>query len=91
MYQENAKNYDFEVFAVEVNDDYERWKAFSDKHQLWDWTNLSTSRGEQNLDFIEYFDIMTTPVMFLIDNTQNHTIIARQITLDELRSFFNSK
>ena len=72
----------------EVNDDYERWKAFSDKHQLWDWTNLSTSRGEANLDFIEYFDIMTTPVMFLIDNTQKHTIIARQITLDELRSFF---
>ena len=70
------------------NDDYERWKAFSDKHQLWDWTNLSTSRGEANLDFIEYFDIMTTPVMFLIDNTQKHTIIARQITLDELRSFF---
>ena len=88
LYQEYGKDYDFEVFAVEVNDDYERWKAFSDKHQLWDWTNLSTSRGEANLDFIEYFDIMTTPVMFLIDNTQNHTIIARQITLDELRSFF---
>lgn len=88
LYQEHGKDYDFEVFAVEVNDDYERWKAFSDKHQLWDWTNLSTSRGEANLDFIEYFDIMTTPVMFLIDNTQNHTIIARQITLDELRSFF---
>lgn len=88
LYQEHGKDYDFEVFAVEVNDDYERWKAFSDKHQLWDWTNLSTSRGEANLDFIEYFDIMTTPVMFLIDNTQKHTIIARQITLDELRSFF---
>lgn len=88
LYQEHSKDYDFEVFAVEVNDDYERWKAFSDKHQLWDWTNLSTSRGEANLDFIEYFDIMTTPVMFLIDNTQKHTIIARQITLDELRSFF---
>lgn len=87
LYQEHGKDYDFEVFAVEVNDDYERWKAFSDKHQLWDWTNLSTSRGEANLDFIEYFDIMTTPVMFLIDNNQNHTIIARQITLDELRSF----
>lgn len=88
LYQKHGKDYDFEVFAVEVNDDYERWKAFSDKHQLWDWTNLSTSRGEANLDFIEYFDIMTTPVMFLIDNTQKHTIIARQITLDELRSFF---
>ena len=91
LYQEHGNDYDFEVFAVEVNDDYERWKAFSYKHQLWDWTNLSTSRGEQNIDFIEYFDIMTTPVMFLIDNTQDHTIIARQITLDELRLFFKNR
>ena len=30
MYQVHAKDYDYEVFAVEVNDDYERWKAFSD-------------------------------------------------------------
>lgn len=85
MYQEHSEEWDFEVFAVEVNDDYERWKAFSDTHDLWDWINLSTSRGEANLDFIEYFDIVTTPVMFLIDNSQNHTIKARQLTLDELR------
>ena len=91
FYQEHSRDYGFEVFAVEVNDDFERWKAFSDKHGLWDWTNLSTSRGEANLDFIEYFDIMTTPVMFLIDNSRNHTIIARQITLDELRSFLKKQ
>ena len=91
FYQEHGRDYDFEVFAVEVNDDYDRWKTFSDKHQLWDWTNLSTSRGEQNIDFIEYFDIMTTPVILLIDNSQNHTIIKRQITLDELRLFFSKK
>ncbi|MBQ6071253.1 MAG: AhpC/TSA family protein [Bacteroidales bacterium] len=88
MYQEHADAWDFEVFAVEVNDDHDRWVAFSDQHHLWDWTNLSTSMGDQNLDFIEYFDIMTTPVVFLIDNSKEHTIIARQITLDELEHFF---
>ena len=85
IYQEHSEDWDFEVFAVEVNEDFERWKAFSDTHGLWDWINLSTSRGEANIDFIEYFDIVTTPVMFLIDNSQNHTIKARQLTLDELR------
>ncbi len=89
IYQDYAAEKDFEVFAVEVNDDYDRWVAFSDIHQLWDWTNLSTAMGDQNIDFYEYFDIMTTPVLFLIDNSNNHTIIARQVTLDELRTLLN--
>lgn len=85
MYQEHSDDWDFEVFAIEVNEDFERWKAFSDSQGLWDWINLSMSRGESNIDFIEYFDIVTTPEMFLIDNSQNHTIKARQLSLEELR------
>ena len=84
LYQEKADELDFEVFAVEVNDDYDRWTAFSEKHGLSDWINLSTSMGETSEDFIEYFDIVTTPVILLIDNEKNHAIIARQITLDEI-------
>ena len=91
MYTEHADDYDFEVFAVEVNDDYDRWKKFSDEHSLWDWTNLSTSMGDQNIDFIEYFDIMTTPVLLLVDNSNDHTIIARQISLSELQKFFETE
>ena len=84
IYQKQADELNFEVFAVEVNDDYDRWKAFSEKHGLNDWVNLSTSMGETSVDFIEYFDIVTTPVLWLIDNEKNHTIIARQVTLEEL-------
>ena len=84
IYQKQADELNFEVFAVEVNDDYDRWKAFSEKHGLDDWINLSTSMGETSVDYIEYFDIVTTPVILLIDNEKNHTIIARQLTLDEL-------
>ena len=91
MYQEHGEEYDFEVFAVEVNDDFDRWKKFSDEHNLWDWINLSTSMGEQNLDFIEYFDILTTPVILLVDNSNYHTIIARQISLSELQKFFETE
>lgn len=84
IYQKQADELNFEVFAVEVNDDYDRWTAFSEQHQLGDWINLSTSMGETSVDFIEYFDIVTTPVILLIDNENNHTIIARQVTLEEL-------
>lgn len=90
FYQEHAQDYDFEVFAIEVNNDPDRWKSFSDKNHLWDWTNLSTSMGEANVDFIEYFDIMTTPVIYLIDNSQNHAIIARQIPLTDIENFLRS-
>lgn len=90
-YSDNAERWDMEVFAVEVNEDHDRWVAFSDAHNLWDWTNLSTSMGQANLDFIEFFDIMTTPVIFLIDNTQEYAIIARQLSLDELYDFFENK
>lgn len=84
IYQKEADNLNFEVFAVEVNDDYDRWKAFSEKHGLGDWINLSTSMGETSVDYIEYFDIVTTPVILLIDNEKNHTIKARQTTLEEI-------
>ena len=84
LYQKEADDLDFEVFAVEVNDDYDRWKAFSEKHGLGDWINLSTSMGETSVDYIEYFDIVTTPVILLIDNENDHTIKARQTTLEEI-------
>ena len=84
LYQAQADELNFEVFAVEVNDDYDRWKAFSEKHGLSDWINLSTSMGETSVDYIEYFDIVTTPVILLIDNENNHTIIVRQVTLEEI-------
>jgi len=84
LYRKRADELNFEVFAVEVNDDYPRWKAFSEMNDLGDWINLSTSMGETSVDYIEYFDIVTTPVILLIDNEKNHAIIARQVTLDEI-------
>ncbi len=85
FYRERAGDLDFEVFAVEINDDYDRWKAFSDEHELWDWHNLTTAKGDPAVDVIEYFDIMVTPALVLIDNSTGHTIIARQVTLDVLK------
>lgn len=85
FYRERAGDLDFEVFAVEINDDYDRWKKFSDEHELWDWLNLTTAKGDPAVDVIEYFDIMVTPALVLVDNSTGHTIIARQVTLDVLK------
>lgn len=84
LYNELSETLDFEVFAVEVNDDYDRWKSFSETHNLNDWINLSTSMGETSVDFVEYFDIVTTPVVLLIDNSDDFAILARQISLEEI-------
>ncbi len=85
FYREHAGDLDFEVFAVEINDDYDRWKKFSDEHELWDWINLTTAKGDPAVDVIEYFDIMVTPALVLVDNSAGHTIMARQVTLDVLK------
>lgn len=85
FYLEHAGDLDFEVFAVEINDDYDRWKRFSDEHGLWDWLNLTTAKGDPAVDVIDYFDIMVTPALVLVDNSAGHTIMARQVTLDVLK------
>ncbi len=84
FYQEHANEYDFEVVALEITDDINRWKSFSDEQSLWDWTNLSLSNGTTSTDLLVYFDIATAPAIILIDNSNDHTIITRQITLEEL-------
>lgn len=91
FYSEKAEDLDFEVFAVEVNDDHERWRAFSEQHRLDDWVNLSTSMGEPNVDFIDYFDIVTTPVVVLVDNSKGGAIMARQISLSEIKDIIEKQ
>ena len=73
--------YDFEVFAVSVTEDFEGWERFVKEHEL-DWINASYAQGEPNYDFVEYFDIFTTPAIFLIN--KEHIIIDRQFSIEEL-------
>lgn len=86
-YTENAEKYDFEVFAVALTEDVERWKNTVDEMQL-TWINSCEGDGSTNYDFKDYFNILTTPASFLID--QNHKIILQQITLEKLQNFFEN-
>jgi len=88
QFYENFHNiYQFEIFAVSVTDDFERWKKFIEDHKL-QWLNASYAIDEPNYDFIDYFDILTTPAIYLIN--KSHVIIERQFSLDDIYSIFES-
>ena len=73
--------YDLEIYAVSITYDYDRWDDFILKNQL-TWINVSYAIGEPNYDFVDYFDLITTPGIYIINS--KHKIIARQFPLDEL-------
>ena len=87
MYVEHGEEYDFEVFAHSLTADIERWKKISKEWGL-TWPNTCSELGESNYDFIDYFSIVTTPCCLLID--QDHKIIMRQFTLEQLENFFQN-
>lgn len=81
FYETFSELYDFEVVAISVTEDFERWSDFVTQNNFY-WVNLSYALGEPNYDFIDYFDLITTPGIFLL--SKEHKIIARQFSLDDL-------
>jgi len=85
FYKRYHTQYNFEVIAISVTDDYDRWVKFIQTNQL-DWINLSYAMGDPNYDFIDYFDLLATPGIFIVD--KNHEIKARQFPLTKLNEIF---
>ncbi|MDR2868018.1 MAG: TlpA family protein disulfide reductase [Bacteroidales bacterium] len=81
LYLQLKTEYDVEILAISITDDYPRWKSFIDKYQL-DWLNVSYAHCEPNYDFVDYFDLVTTPVIYLLD--QSHRIVAHDFKFEEL-------
>ena len=81
IFEENAAVYDFDVYAVALTEDFELWQNFVNENNL-AWHNTSLAGGEANFDIQEYFDIMTTPFVLLLD--ENRRIVAKQFAIDEL-------
>ena len=52
------------------------------------WMNGSYSMGEPNYDLVDFFDLLATPGIFIID--KNHKIIARQFPLSKLGEIFEN-
>jgi thiol-disulfide isomerase/thioredoxin len=87
FYKQKHRELNFEVIAVSVTEDYERWIKFINENHL-EWINLSYAMGEPNYDFLDFFDLTSTPGIFLID--KNHKIIGRQISLDKIQKIIDS-
>jgi peroxiredoxin len=80
-YEKLKAKYDLEVYAISITDDLPRWKAFIEKHSL-DWLNVSYGMGTPNYDFIDYFDLLITPAIYLIDS--EHRIVAHSFNVLDL-------
>ena len=81
FYKEFANYYNLEVYAVAITDDLEKWDNFCKNNDL-QWINVNYYMNDPNYDFIEYFDLITTPVIYLLD--KNHTIITWDFPLEEI-------
>ena len=81
FYQEHKEDCHFEVMAISVTEDYDRWIRLVDELGL-DWINVSYAMGEPNYDFVDFFGLVITPGIFILD--REHKIIARQFPLTEL-------
>ena len=86
-YINNADKYDFEVYASSITEDVQRWRKTVETLGL-NWINTDFYAGEPNYDYIEYFNLLTTPASLLI--SEDHKIILRQFSLEELDNFLKN-
>jgi thiol-disulfide isomerase/thioredoxin len=74
-----------EVFAVGIESDMDEWKKFIRDNKL-HWTNVSDLYN--NTKFRDYYDIYSTPVIYLLDEKKN--IIAKRLDVEKLRGFIDN-
>jgi len=75
--------FDFEVYAVNVNADLDKWKDGIKKMKL-TWVNVNGTRIVTQ-DFHDLYDISGTPAIFILD--KDHHIIAKHISAKQILPF----
>lgn len=84
IYQE-YKDKDVALFAVSINGDVEVWKEKIAKYNLGDGINVQDHARRSGFDAL--YDITATPRVFILD--ENKKIIAKQISVDQVRDVLN--
>lgn len=79
FYIQNREKYDLEVMAINTENDTAHWKRFISEKEL-QWLNLNGLTA--NFDWREYFDVVKTPVVFILD--EKNTIIAKNVQGDNI-------
>ncbi|MBP6426310.1 MAG: DUF5106 domain-containing protein, partial [Bacteroidia bacterium] len=69
-----------------IESDIELWKKFIRDNKL-KWINVSDLYN--NTNFRNYYDIYSTPVIYLLDEKKN--IIAKRLDTDKVRDFIENE
>jgi peroxiredoxin len=81
-----TKGISIEVFSVGIESDIEEWKKFIREHKL-KWINVSDLYN--NTNFRNYYDIYSTPVIYLLDADKK--IIAKRLDTEKVRNFIEHR
>jgi thiol-disulfide isomerase/thioredoxin len=74
-----------EIFAIGIESDIDLWKNYIKEHNL-KWINVSDLYN--NTHFRNYYDIYSTPVIYLLDDQKR--IIAKRLDTEKLRDFIDN-
>lgn len=83
-YQTWKDQYNLKVFAITTELTRDRWDAFLEEHQLYDWNNLIDVEGRDN--FRDAYDVKGTPSVYILD--KNFTIIGKRLSVEQMGDFF---
>ncbi|MBL0066896.1 MAG: DUF5106 domain-containing protein [Bacteroidetes bacterium] len=86
-YRDSAREHGIsvEVFSVGIESDIELWKKFIRDNKL-KWINVSDLYN--NTNFRNYYDIYSTPVIYLLDEQKR--IIAKRLDTEKIRDFISN-
>jgi thiol-disulfide isomerase/thioredoxin len=74
-----------EIYAIGIESDMDLWKNYVKEHNL-KWINVSDLYN--NTHFRNYYDIYSTPVIYLLDDKKR--IIAKRLDTEKLRDFIDN-
>jgi thiol-disulfide isomerase/thioredoxin len=80
-----AAGLNLEIFAIGIESDIDLWKNYIKDHNL-KWINVSDLYN--NTKFRNYYDIYSTPVIYLLDDKKR--IIAKRLDTEKLRDFIDN-
>ena len=79
-------NFDFEVYAININGDHDRWKKAVHERDM-QWINVNGTLS-QTPDFHDLYDVHGSPVIFILDKQKR--IIAKRVGTEQIVPFLEN-
>lgn len=84
---EAYKDKGFKIYGVDIKTDIQEWKDFIKEYKIKEFINVSDPYYRSH--FRDYFDIYSTPVIYLLDKNKN--ILAKRLSPEQLEEMLRSK